>query len=237
MINKPIVRGDVVEILDVVYQESDPEDPVNHIMKLFPKAPRKRNLIGSMRMVVEKTLPSNRIVKVTQDTKVRVNSCIAILNNRGKIVSYEDPVSNIENDIEYRKVIEDLLSYTGRLEGRIRNIETEKKVLNLERQKLDYGKRILNDAIERLTNITGKLLESPLLSNARYGNLESMKEDGGISELRNLEDLSRNLTRLDRLVSDNSSEENSQNTEYCKYCGGEVEDNQVYCRHCGTRIN
>jgi len=237
MINKPIVRGDVVEILDVVYQESDPEDPVNRIMKLFSKVPRKRNLTGSMRMVVEKTQPSNKIVKITRDTKITVNNCIAILNKRGKVVSYEDPASNRKDDNECRKVIEDLLSYTGRLEGRIRNIETEKQVLNLERKKLEYGKRILNNAIERLTNITGKLLESPLLSNARYGNVENMREEGGISEFSNLENLEKNLTRLERRVSDNSSDENSQNTGYCRYCGGEVEDNQIHCRHCGTRVN
>jgi hypothetical protein len=106
----------------------------------------------------------------------------------------------------------------------------------LERKKLEYGKRILNDAIERLTNTTEKLLESPLLSNARYRNLENIREEGGFSELRNLEDLNRNLTKLERIVSDNVSEENSQNSEYCKYCGGEVENNQIYCRDCGTRI-
>lgn len=237
MINKPIVKGDVVEILDVVYQESDPDDPVNHIMKLISKTRRKRNFIGSMRMVVEKTLPSKKIVKITRDTKVRVNNCVAKLNNSGEVTSYEYPVSNIEDDSECRKVIEDLLSYTGRLEERIRNIETEKQVLNLERKKLEYGKRILNNAIERLIKITDKLLESPLFSKARYGNSESNREEEGFSELRNLEELNKNLTRLERLISDNSPEENSQNSGYCEYCGEEVEDNQIHCRHCGTRVN
>ena len=237
MINKPIVRGDVVEILDVVYQESDPEDPVNRIMKLFSKVPRKRNLTGSMRMVVEKTQPSNKIVKITRDTKITVNNCIAILNKRGKVVSYEDPASNRKDDNECRKVIEDLLSYTGMLEGRIRNIETEKQVLNLERKKLEYGKRILNNAIERLVKITDKLLESPLFPKARDGNFESNREEEGFSELRNLEELNKNLARLDRRVSDYSSEENSQNRGYCEYCGEEVEDNQIHCSHCGTKVN
>jgi len=237
LINKPVVKGDIIDILGDSYQESDPEDQVNHIMKLFSKSPRKKKKIGSMRMVVEKTLPSIGIVKITRDTKVRVNNCIAILNKRGEIVSYEDPVSSIEDDSEYRKVIEDLLSYTGRLEGRIRNIETEKQVLNLERKKLEYGKRILNNAIERLIKITDKLLESPLFSKARYGNLESNREEEGFSELRNLEELNKNLTRLERLISDNSSEEYSQNRGYCEYCGEEVEDNQIHCRHCGTRVN
>ena len=236
MINKPIVMGDIVEILEGGYQESDPKNLVNHIMKLFSKPQRKRNLIGSIQMVVEKTQPSNKIVKITRDTKITVNNCIAILNNRGKVVSYEDPVYDRKAEIEYRRVIEDLLSYTRNLEGRIKNIETEKRVINLERQKLEYGKSILNNAIGRLTIITGKLLESPLLSNAIYGNTENMREEGGISEFRNLENLEKNLTRLERLISDNSSDENSQNSEYCRYCGGEIEDNQIYCRHCGTKV-
>jgi len=233
IINKPIVMGDIVEILDAIYQESDPKGPVKHIMKLFAKAPRKRNLIGSMRMVVENTFPSNKIVKITQDTKVTVNNYIARLNNRGKIVSYEDPVSDGNDYDEYRKVIKDLLSYTEKLEERIRNIETEKQLLYLERQKLEYGKRILNDAIERLTNITSKLLESPL-SNDRDGKL---REERKLGEFKNLENLERNLTRLERLISDNSSDENSHSTGYCSFCGGEVEDNQIHCRYCGTKVN
>ena len=237
LINKPIVKGDIIDILGASYQESDPEDPVNHIMKLFSKASRKKKIMGSMRMIVEKTHPSNRIVKITRDTKVRVNNCIAILNNSGEIVSYEDPISYIEDDRWYRKTIEDLLSYTGRLEERIRNIETEKQVLNLGCKKLEYGKRILNNAIERLIKITDKLLESPLFSKAKYGNSESNREEEGFSELRNLEELNKNLTRLERLISDNSPEENSQNSGYCEYCGEEVEDNQIHCRHCGTRVN
>jgi len=236
MINKPIVRGDIVEILDVVYQESDPEDPFNHFKKLISKTQRKRNFIGSMRMVVEKTLPSNRIVKITRDTKVRVNNCIAILNNKGEIVSYEDPASNIEDDNESRKVIEDLLSYTGWLEERIRNIETEKQMLNLERQKLEYGKRILNDAIDRLTNITSKLLDSPQLSDALNRNLENKEEEGMINDLKNLEKLDRNLTRLESLISNKTPEENNNNIGYCRYCGGEVEGYQIHCRHCGTKV-
>jgi len=232
IINKPVVMGDVIEILGGVYQESDPEDPVNRIMKLFSKP--RRNLIGSMRMVVEKTQPPNKIVKITPDTKITVNNCIAILNNRGKVVSYEYPSYNKKDDNQYRRVIEDLLSYTENLEDRVKNIETEKKLINLERKKLEYGKRILKDAIGRLTNITTKLLES---LNARGGNLENMREEGEISEFSDLENLVKNLSKLERLISDNSSDENSQYPEYCRYCGGEVEDNQIYCRHCGTRVN
>jgi len=234
IIDKPIVKGDIIDILGASYQESDPEDPVNHIMKLFSKPQRKRNFIESMRMVVEKTQPFNKIVKITRDTKVTVNNCIAILNNRGEIVSYEYPSYNKKDDNQYRRVIEDLLSYTENLEDRVKNSETEKKLINLERKKLEYGKRILKDAIGRLTNITTKLLES---LNARGGNLENMRKEREISEFSDLENLVKNLTTLERLISDNSSDEDSQYPEYCRYCGGDVEDNQIYCRHCGTRVN
>ena len=236
LIDKPIVKGDIIDLLGALYKESDPEDPVNRIMKLFSKSPRKRNLMGSMRMVVEKTQPSNKIVKITRDTKITVNNCIAILNKRGKIVSYEDPASSRKDDNECRKVIEDLLSYTGRLEGRIRNIETEKQVLNLEHKKLEYGKRILNNAIGRLTNITSRLLDSPLLSDAINGNLGNKEEERGFNDFNNLEKLDRNLTRLESLVSNKTPEENNKSTGYCRYCGGEFEEHQIYCRHCGTKV-
>ena len=236
IISKPIVKGDIVEILDAENQDIDPEDPVDHIMKLFSKGPRKKNLIRSIQMVVENVIPSYGIVRVTRDTKVKVNDYIAILNDSGEIVSYRDIASNIDDINNYRKDVEDLLTYTGKLEDRIRNIENEKQVLYLERQKLEYGKRILNNAIERLTNITDKLLNFPMLSNTRYENLESVREERENDELSNLKELNRNLTRLERLVSDNLSEESSQNTRYCNYCGGEVEDNQIFCRHCGTKI-
>ena len=107
----------------------------------------------------------------------------------------------------------------------------------VERKKLEYGKRILNDAIERLTNITSRLLDSPLLSDALYGNLENKEEEGRINDFKNLEKLEINLTRLERLIPDNPSEEQSHSNGYCSYCGGEVEDNQIHCRYCGTKVN
>jgi len=232
IINKPVVMGDIIEILGL--QGSDPENPVNRIMNSFSKPPR--NLIGSMRMVVEKTKPPNKIVKITRDTKITVNNRIAILNNRGKVVSYEYPSRKKKDDSEYRRVIEDLLIYTENLEGRIENIETEKQVINLERKKLEYGKRILNDAIERLTNITSRLLDSPQLSDALNRNLENKEEEGMINDLKNLEKLNRNLTKLENLTSNIPAEENNKNIGYCRYCGGEVEEHQIHCRHCGTKV-
>ena len=107
----------------------------------------------------------------------------------------------------------------------------------VERKKLEYGKRILNDAIERLTNITSRLLDFPLLSDTLNINLENKEEEGRINDFKNLEKLDRNLTRLENLISNKTPEENNKSSGYCRYCGGEVEDNQIYCRDCGTRIN
>jgi len=76
-----------------------------------------------------------------------------------------------------------------------------------------------------------------LLSNASYGNIDSKKEAEEANDFKNLEELNINLSKLERIISDNSLGENSQNTGYCKYCGGEVEDNQIFCRHCGTKVN
>jgi len=58
LIDKPVVSGNLVEILGTIAQKGDPDTP-------------KR--LGKLRLVVENTKPSNKVVKITRDTRIKVN--------------------------------------------------------------------------------------------------------------------------------------------------------------------
>ncbi|NHJ22924.1 MAG: hypothetical protein EAX91_18425 [Candidatus Lokiarchaeota archaeon] len=233
LIGKPIVEGNIIDILETGYRESDPENPINYIMNFVQLPRRNMNVIREFTAIVEETQHSDNVVKITRATRIRVNNHIARLDNRGRVVPHEEPVYNQNDRVEYRRIIKNLISYSENLENKIKDIETEKRLVNLERQKLEHSKQILNEAIERLIEITDKLIKSSLLSKNTY-------YDGGVDRLTNLEHLSKNLNRLEEILSSNSLEDDddhkNNNNKYCNYCGGEVEDNQIYCRFCGNRL-
>ncbi|MGB5912907.1 MAG: hypothetical protein WBH31_17085, partial [Promethearchaeia archaeon] len=236
LIDKLVVNGDVIDILGISYQNSDPSNQINQIMKLFRKSPKINSKSGLMRLVVEKTRPSNEIVRITKDTKISFNNWIAKLDEWGNILSYDDGDNSRKNF--NREIVEELLLYTRKLEKRIHNIEIEKQLIHLERQRLDYGKRILNNAIERLKNITDKLMESPLLSSLWSETAEIQSEETNPDVLNNIMNLEENLKKLEKFVSRKPKEETDQNPRYCRYCDEKIEreENLTYCPHCGAQL-
>lgn len=236
LIGKPVVNGDVIDILGNSYQNSDPSNQINQIMILFRKSPKINSKSGLMRLVVEKTRPSNEIVRITKDTKFSFNNWIAKLDKWGNILSYDDgddPRKNFN-----REIVEQLLSYTRKLEKRIHNIEIEKKLIHLERQRLDYIKRILNNAIERLRKITDKLMESHLLSSETAEIQSKESNDDETDVLNSIIELGENLRKLEEYVSRKPNEETDQNPGYCRYCGEKIdrEENLIFCPHCGAQL-
>ncbi|MFX0017531.1 MAG: hypothetical protein ACFFBT_16100 [Promethearchaeota archaeon] len=235
LIDKPVVKGDVIDILAKGFQISDPSNPINQIVKIFRKSPKIDNKSGLMRLVVEKTTPPNEIVRITEDTRFKINNWIAKLDEWGNILSYNNSIDHRKNFNRNREIIEELLSYTRKLEKRIHKIEIEKKLIQLERQRLDYGKRILNNAIERLRKITDKLMESHLLS-SEYVKLQS--EESNPDMLNSIIELEESLKKLEKYVSRKPNEETDQNPSYCRYCGEKIdrEENLIYCPHCGAQL-
>ncbi|MFX1496953.1 MAG: AAA family ATPase [Promethearchaeota archaeon] len=106
LIEKPVVIGDIVEVLGVVYQKSDPSNPMNEIMNMLVKTQRKRPTLGLLRLIVENAIPSDKIVKITRDTAIKVNKKVAVLNVSGGVTTYDD-VGGLSDEIQkIREIIE-----------------------------------------------------------------------------------------------------------------------------------
>jgi len=106
LIDKPVVIGDIVDVLGAVYQKSDPGNPMNEIMSMFMKSQKKRPTLGILRLIVENTTPSDKIVKITRDTVIKVNKRVAVLNVSGGVVTYDDVGGLIDEIQRIREMVE-----------------------------------------------------------------------------------------------------------------------------------
>lgn len=219
LIGKPVVNGDVIDILGIYYQSNDSSNQINQIINLFRESPEINNRSGLMRLVVEKTTPPNEIVRITKDTRFKINNWIAKLDEWGNILSYDDGVDPRRNFNGNREIV-------------------EKKLIHLERQRLDYVKRILNNAIERLRKITDKLIESLLLYSETAEIQSKESNDDETDVLNSIIKLEENLKKLEKYVSGKPKEETDPNPSYCRYCGEKIdrEENLIYCPHCGAQL-
>jgi transitional endoplasmic reticulum ATPase len=107
LIDKPVVIGDIVDVLGTFVQRDDPDNPMSDIMKMFQLGGRKRATVGILKMVVDSVKPVDKIVRVTRDTIIKVNKRVAILNNLGEIVTYSD-IGGLSNEIQMIREVVDL---------------------------------------------------------------------------------------------------------------------------------
>ena len=61
LIDKPVVKGDIVEVQGAIVQKDDQDNPMNVIMNMM-RGPKKRPTLGTIRLVVEKTTPASLIL-------------------------------------------------------------------------------------------------------------------------------------------------------------------------------
>lgn len=66
LIDKPIFSGNIVEVLGTIAQKSEQDTP---------------KTLGKLRLVVENTKPLNQIVKITRDTRIKINEPAIINKN------------------------------------------------------------------------------------------------------------------------------------------------------------
>jgi transitional endoplasmic reticulum ATPase len=111
LIDKPVVIGDIVDVLGTFVQRGDPDNPMSDLMKMLPFGAKKRTSLGTLRLVVENLNPDNKIVKITHDTLIKVNKRVAILNVSGGIVTYDDIGGLTEEIQQIRTIIEMPLKY------------------------------------------------------------------------------------------------------------------------------
>ncbi len=106
LIDKPVVIGDIIDVLGAFVQKTDPDNPMNEFMKMFKMSKTKRPTLGNLRLIVENTRPSNKIVKITRNTRIRINKRVAVLNVSGGIVTYDDVGGLTEEIQKIREMVE-----------------------------------------------------------------------------------------------------------------------------------
>ncbi|HEC37063.1 MAG TPA: hypothetical protein ENI29_02430, partial [bacterium] len=72
LIDKPVVLGDIVDVLGTFVQRNDRDNPMSEIMKMFSFGGKKRTTLGTLRLIVENLKPADKVVKITRDTIIKV---------------------------------------------------------------------------------------------------------------------------------------------------------------------
>jgi len=165
LIDKPVVTGDIVEVLGAVYQKTDPDNPMNQMMNMFMKSTKRRPTLGLLRLVVENTLPANKIVKITRDTRIKVNKRVALLNVSGGIVTYDD-VGGLTDEIQRIREMVELPLKHPELFHRL-NIDPPKGVLFYGPS--GTGKTLMAKAVSQESNAYFISINGPEIMSKFYG--------------------------------------------------------------------
>jgi len=109
LIQKPVVIGDIISVLGAIIHTTDGDDPMKEFAKMFPfmkGSMRDRGTIGNIRLIVDHTEPSGNVVIISQNTKIRINKRVALLNVSGDVVTYDD-IGGLSEEIQkVREMVE-----------------------------------------------------------------------------------------------------------------------------------
>ena len=175
LIDKPVVLGDIVDIMGAFVQKDDPDNPMADIMKMLPffKGGEKRPTLGTLRLIVENTRPPNKVVRITRDTKIRINKRVAVLNISGEIVTYDD-VGGLSDEIQRIREMVELPLKHPELFQRL-NIDPPKGVLFYGPS--GTGKTLLVKAVSQESNAYFISINGPEIMSKFYGASEGRLRD------------------------------------------------------------
>ena len=109
LIQKPVVIGDIISVMGAIIRTTDADDPMKEFAKMFPfmkGSMRDRGTIGNIRLIVDNTVPSDRVVIISQNTKIKINKRVALLNVSGDVVTYDD-IGGLSEEIQkVREMVE-----------------------------------------------------------------------------------------------------------------------------------
>jgi len=166
LIDKPIVIGDIVDVIGAVYTKPDQDNPMNDFMKLISfKNPKRKPTLGSLRLIVENTVPSDKIVKITRDTLIKVNKRVALLNVSGGVVTYDD-VGGLTEEIQRIREMVELPLKHPELFHRL-NIDPPKGVLFYGPS--GTGKTLMAKAVSQESNAHFITINGPEIMSKFYG--------------------------------------------------------------------
>ncbi|MFX1392394.1 MAG: CDC48 family AAA ATPase [Promethearchaeota archaeon] len=175
LIDKPVIIGDIIDVLGAFVQRDDPDNPMAEIMKMFPffKGGGRRPTLGTLRLIVENTRPSNKIVRITRNTKIKVNKRVAVLNVSGGIVTYDD-VGGLSDEIQRIREMVELPLKHPELFHRL-NIDPPKGVLFYGPS--GTGKTLLAKAVSQESNAYFITINGPEIMSKFYGASEGRLRD------------------------------------------------------------
>ncbi len=165
LIDKPVVIGDVVDVLGTFVQRDDGENPMSEIMKMFQLSGRKRTTLGTLRLIVENLKPADKVVKITRDTLIKVNKRVAVLNVSGGVVTYDD-VGGLTDEIQRIREMVELPLKHPELFHRL-NIDPPKGVLFYGPS--GTGKTLMAKAVSQESNANFITINGPEIMSKFYG--------------------------------------------------------------------
>lgn len=165
LIDKPVVIGDIVEVLGTFVSRDDRDNPMSDIMKMFSFGGKKRPTLGTLKLIVENLKPADRVVKITRDTRIKVNKRVAVLNVSGGVVTYDD-VGGLTDEIQRIREMVELPLKHPELFHRL-NIDPPKGVLFYGPS--GTGKTLMAKAVSQESNATFITINGPEIMSKFYG--------------------------------------------------------------------
>jgi len=165
LIDKPVVIGDVVDVLGSFVQRDDGDNPMSEIMKMFQLSGRKRPTLGTLRLIVENLKPSDKVVKITRNTIIKVNKRVAVLNVSGGVVTYDD-VGGLTDEIQRIREMVELPLKHPELFHRL-NIDPPKGVLFYGPS--GTGKTLMAKAVSQESSANFIIINGPEIMSKFYG--------------------------------------------------------------------
>ncbi|MFX1503613.1 MAG: CDC48 family AAA ATPase [Promethearchaeota archaeon] len=173
LIDKPVVLGDIVDVLGTFVQRDDGDNPMSEIMKMFQFGGKKRPTLGTLRLIVENLKPQDRVVKITRDTIIKVNKRVAVLNVSGGVVTYDD-VGGLTDEIQRIREMVELPLKHPELFHRL-NIDPPKGVLF--HGPSGTGKTLMAKAVSQESNANFITINGPEIMSKFYGASEGRLRD------------------------------------------------------------
>jgi len=167
LIDKPVIIGDIVDVYGTFVKQSQQDNPMKELMKMFPfkMGDNKGATIGTLRLIVENSEPSGKVVKITRDTKIKVNKRVAVLNISGGVVTYDD-VGGLSEEIQRIREMVELPLKHPELFHRL-NIEPPKGVLF--HGPSGTGKTLMAKAVSQESNAHFITINGPEIMSKFYG--------------------------------------------------------------------
>jgi len=165
LIDKPVVIGDIVDVLGTFVQRHDQDNPMSDLMKMFQLGGKKRATLGTLRLIVENLNPLDKVVKITRDTIIKVNKRVAVLNVSGGVVTYDD-VGGLTDEIQRIREMVELPIKHPELFHRL-NIDPPKGVLFYGPS--GTGKTLMAKAVSQESMANFIIINGPEIMSKFYG--------------------------------------------------------------------